>query len=726
MPSVRPPRLRAALAVAAAAAVAATAAAAASAVPGADDRPNIVFLFSDDHAAHALSAYRPYLSYGARLPDTPNLDRLAREGMLFVNAFVTNSICGPARATVLTGEYGHLSGVMTNREALHPMTVTFPKLLRAAGYETSLFGKWHLKTTPEGFDHFEILAGQGPYYNPTLHTETDSARYAGYTSPILTDRALRWLKARDRKKPFLLMLNLNAPHRYWDPGPAQLARFRDSTFAEPATFRDDGSGRASPARLSENTIAHDLFARDLKLVTPPELTPEERVPWERAYAAENEAFRAAGLRGEALARWKYQRFVADYSRAVAGMDAEMGRILDFLRENGLDRNTLVVYSSDQGFFVGDDGWFDKRWMYEESLRTPLLVRWPGVVKPGSVNRDLVMNLDLPETFLEAAGVPAPAAMQGRSLVPLLRGRAPADWRDAIYYQYFEYPDWHMVRRQYGVRTDRYKLIHYYEIGEWELFDLRRDPNELASVYADPQYAGVVRELKAKLVELRRRYRVPDRDPEPYFPIDIPTELRRPASRPLPPGAADTARARTFAYDCDGFRFTARIARDSAWLLLPEGAVGLAHTVSADGARYAADGYLFWSRGDEAMIESPEHAHSGCRSEPARAAWEDARLWGADFRAAGIAPAWSLELRGGDRMLFVGDDGRARIVAPAPPAEVSGPDFHTVYRATGSGHAVTVTLDGAACTDPATGERLPTGVVVAVDGRELRGCGRALR
>lgn len=501
-------------------------------------RPNIVFLFSDDHAAHALSAYRPHLAYGARLPDTPELDRLAASGMLFTNAFVTNSICAPSRAAVLTGQYGHLNGVMTNQEALHPTDSAFPALLRDAGYATALFGKWHLRTEPEGFDHYEVLAGQGPYYNPTLYSSDDSVAYTGYSPDIVTDRALEWLRRASgqagagrpgTEPPFLLMLHFNATHRYWDPGPEQLALFRDTLLAEPATFHDDGVGRASPFVLQEMTVALDLFPRDLKLEPPANLRPDQLERWQAFYGAENRVLRAADPDSAALTRWKYQRYIADYMRVVRGLDANVGRVLDFLRRAGLEENTVVVYTSDQGFFLGDHGFFDKRWMYEESLRTPLLVRWPGVSARGSVNHDLVMNLDFAQTLLEIGGAAAPASMQGRSLVPLLRGRTPPDWRDAIYYQYFAHPDWHMVARHYGVRTRRHKLIHYYETGEWELFDLDRDPNELRSVYADPAYADTVRQLKVRLAELRRQYAVPATDPVPHVPFDPPADLRRPAS-----------------------------------------------------------------------------------------------------------------------------------------------------------------------------------------------------
>ncbi|HET7274878.1 MAG TPA: sulfatase, partial [Longimicrobiaceae bacterium] len=505
----------------------------------AQQSPNIVFLLADDHAAHAISAYQDHLRYGADLPDTPNLDRLAASGMLFTNAFVTNSICGPSRAAILTGQYGHLNGVMTNAEALHPTTVTFPGLLQKAGYRTALFGKWHLKTDPTGFDVFEILIGQGPYYNPALRSATDTVRYEGYTNDIITRRAIDWMDKRSEdSQPFLMMLHFNAPHRYWDPGPEQIGMFRDTVLPEPSTFWDDGSERAFPTRDAEMTIALDLFARDLKLEVPDNLTPEQRTVWEAAYGEQNEIFRSLDLSGDAATRWKYQRFIKDYMRVVLALDAAVGELLDSLERSGLARNTFVVYMSDQGFFLGDHGWFDKRWMYEESLRTPLLVRWPDVVQPGSVNDDLVMNLDIAQTFLDIGGAAAPASMQGRSIVPLLRGSTPDDWRDAIYYQYFAYPDWHMVQRQYGVRTARYKLIHYYEAGKWELFDLARDPNEMSSVYADPQYADEREHLKHRLAELRDHYAVPAEDPVPHMPFDPPPNLRRaPGDRPVPTWSA---------------------------------------------------------------------------------------------------------------------------------------------------------------------------------------------
>lgn len=490
-----------------------------SAKVAAAQRPDIVLLYSDDHAAHAVSAYQPHLAYAFPLPATPNIDRIARDGMLFTNAFVTNSICVPARAAVLTGKYGHLTGVMTNADSLHPTLTTFPKLLQQAGYRTAIFGKWHLKERPSGFTHYEIMPGQGSYYNPVLVSETDSVRHTGYSQQILTERALAW-RAAQGDAPTFIMISFNAPHRWWEPGPDELPLFRDGDLAEAPTLFSEGSGRVFKTNDPEMTIGLDLVERDLKLREPGNLNAEQLAAWRRWYDPENTAFRAAGLAGAALTRWKYQRFIKDYMRAVMGIDAAVGRVLA-----AVDDSAVIMYSSDQGFFLGDHGWYDKRWMYEESLRTPLLVKWPGVVAPGSVSRQLVMNLDFAQTILDIAGAPADTAMQGASFAPLLRGESPA-WRDAIYYQYFAYPDWHMVRRQHGVRDARYKLIHFYELDRWELFDLENDPHELVNVYEDPAYHDIVARLTIRLAELREFYAVPAQDPVPYRPWQAPEEYRR--------------------------------------------------------------------------------------------------------------------------------------------------------------------------------------------------------
>lgn len=481
----------------------------AQAQPNVKQRPNILFIFSDDHASHAINAY------GSKINKTPNIDRLASEGMLFENCFCTNSICAPSRAVILTGKHSHVNGMIDNRRSFNGAQQTFPKLLQKAGYQTAIVGKWHLKSEPTGFDYFDVLFGQGPYYNPQLRSkETPNRKQSkpitGYTTDILTDRALGWLKSgRDKNKPFMLMYQHKAPHRNWQPGPDHLTTFDDKDIPEPATLFDDYKGRTSWAAKATMRIDDHMNQRDLKLVAP-KLTKEQMEVWNKAYGPKNQKFKEANLKGKELVRWKYQRYIKDYLRAIQSVDDNLGRVLKYLDETGLAKNTIVIYSSDQGFYLGDHGWFDKRWMYEESLRMPLIVRWPGVVKAGSRNKDLVQNLDFAETFLDIAGVDVPKDMQGRSIVPLLKGETPKDWRKSIYYQYYEWygpGTVHNVQRHYGVRTDRHKLIHYYLIDEWELFDLEKDPDELKSEYENEKYADVVKELKTELTRLRKHYKV---------------------------------------------------------------------------------------------------------------------------------------------------------------------------------------------------------------------------
>jgi arylsulfatase A-like enzyme len=493
--------------------------------------PNIIFVFTDDHATQAIGAYGDRL---APLDPTPNIDRLAREGMMFRRAFVTNSICAPSRAVILTGLHSHLNGVYTNAERFDSSQVTFPQLLQEGGYQTAMVGKWHLKSDPVGFDYWEVLPGQGVYYNPDFRTVEGAVRDTGYVTDLITDKALAWLERRDASRPFMLMYQHKAPHREWYPGPDHLTKYDGVSIPEPATLFDDYEGRTSATRTQEMTIAdHMRLSYDLKLwpnlVDPEEqltrgtrrmrerMTPEQLAAWESAYDPKSSAFNDDPPTGEDLVRWKYQRYMEDYLASIASVDDNLGRLLDYLDEHGLAENTVVVYSSDQGFYLGEHGWFDKRWMYEESFRTPLIVRWPGRVHAGNENTDLVQNLDFAPTFLDLAGIQPPEFMQGRSLVPLLEGQNPADWRDAIYYQYFEFPGVHAVQRHYGVRTDRYKLIHYYLIDEWELFDLEQDPNELQSVYGDPDYASIQGQLEERLMALRQEYQVPDEDPVPFEP-----------------------------------------------------------------------------------------------------------------------------------------------------------------------------------------------------------------
>lgn len=478
------------------------------------DRPNIVFIFSDDHAYQAISAY------GSTINRTPHIDRLANEGMRFDACLVTNSICGPSRATILTGKYSHLNGFYQNGDRFDGSQTTVPKLLQEAGYQTALFGKWHLASDPTGFDTWHILPGQGAYYNPPMIRNGERVKHEGYTTDIITDLTLDWLKNdRDSDRPFLLMTQHKAPHRNWQPGPNHLNAYKDAPIAEPPTLFDDYQGRGTPARTQDMTIRDTLTPNDLKFTIPNNLTDDQLALWNDAYAAENAEFERLGLSGDDLVRWKYQRYIKDYLRCIDSVDENVGRLLDYLDESGLAENTIVIYASDQGFYLGEHGWFDKRWMYEESLRTPFLVRWPGVVEPGSTNDRLVSNLDFAETFLDVAGVSVPDDMQGHSLVPLLKGETPDDWRSSFYYHYYEFPAEHSVQRHYGVRTDRYKLIHFYSLGEWEMYDLLRDPHELRSCYDDPQYAQVREDLTAELARLREELAVPD---------DLrPNDVRRP-------------------------------------------------------------------------------------------------------------------------------------------------------------------------------------------------------
>ena len=470
--------------------------------PAADaKRPNIVFIFSDDHAWQAVSAY----SEGRKLLDTPNLDRIAREGMRFDRCLVPNSICGPSRATILTGKYSHLNGFYNNSNSrFDGSQTTFPKLLQKAGYQTAIFGKWHLISDPTGFDYWHILPGQGVYYNPPMIKNGQQVKHQGYTTDLITDFTLDWLKTRDKSKPFLLMCQHKAPHREWEPALRHLGHDHDRQYPEPATLFDDYSGRGLAERDQDMTIEKTMNARDIKMTVPAQLNDQQRQAWNAYYEPRNEKFRQAKPSGADLVRWKYQRYMHDYLGCVKAIDESVGRLLDALDEQGLTDNTLVVLASDQGFYLGEHGWFDKRWIFEESLRTPLMIRWPGVARPGSVNHDIVSLIDLAETFLDAAGLPIPAEMQGRSLAPLLRGETPSDWRRGFYYHYYEYPAPHHVRPHYGWVTDRYKLVHYYapDIDEWELLDRQGDPLETRSFYDDPAYAPIRAQLHAELEQAR--------------------------------------------------------------------------------------------------------------------------------------------------------------------------------------------------------------------------------
>ena len=467
-------------------------------------RPNIVFIMADDHAWQAISAY------GSNRNVTPNIDRIASEGMRFDRAFVTNSICAPSRAVILSGLHSHLNGVLHNGNTFDPESMTFAKLLTGAEYSTAMIGKWHLKEDPRGFDHFEVLIGQGPYYNPTMIRDGERVKHEGYTTDIITDLAIDWLRSgRNPDEPFLLMCQHKAPHRNWQPGPDHINDYDGVTIPEPPTLFDDWADNASPARVQEMTVANHLSEHDLKLAPQRGFTDDQQAVWDEAYTGKNEEFRAAGLTGDDLVRWQYQRYAKDYLRCVQSVDDNVGRLLAELEAQGLADNTIVVYTSDQGWYLGEHGWYDKRWAYEESMRTPLLVRWPGHVEAGSVNTDLVQNLDFAPTFLDAAGVEVPGIMQGESMVPILDGDTPADWRESVYYHYYEHPGVHNVAKHEAVRTKTHKLISFYETDEWELYDLVADPDEITNIYGQPGTEELTERLKAELQYLRAKYAVTD-------------------------------------------------------------------------------------------------------------------------------------------------------------------------------------------------------------------------
>lgn len=490
-----------------------------------DPRPNITFIFSDDHAPHAIGAYNGWLN---SVNPTPKIDRLARQGMLFEKGFCTNSLCGPSRAVILTGKHSHINGFTNNSTRFDAAQPTFPKLLQKAGYQTAIFGKWHLQSEPQGFDVWKILPGQGLYYNPDFLTPEGKTRVEGYCTDIVTDMTLEWLtEQRDKEKPFMVMCQHKAPHRCWMPPPRYLNLYDEIEIPEPATLFDQWEENASPARNQEMEIDRHLDPHyDLFVDLTPEFrgqaiqqrqdksalenlkrfSPEQLKVWRDAYGPKDEAFHAQDLKGKDLIRWKYQRYAKNYLRCIKGVDDCVGRVTDALAEAGLADNTIVIYSSDQGFFVGDHGWYDKRWMYEESLQMPLIVSWPGVTKPGSKCQAMVQNLDYAETFLELARATIPDDMQGASLVPLLKGETPEAWRDSVYYHYYEHPAFHMVARHYGIRTERYKLMHFYETREWELYDLIKDPDELTNQYSNASYASIIHQLKGQLTALRSRYK----------------------------------------------------------------------------------------------------------------------------------------------------------------------------------------------------------------------------
>jgi len=483
--------------------------------------PNILFIMSDDHASKAISAYP-----GA-LISTPHIDRLANEGMIFRNAFVTNAICGPSRAVILSGLHSHLNGVRDNHTRLDSTLLTFPSLLRKSGYETGLVGKWHLKSSPAGFDYWNILPGQGHYYNPSFINNGRDTLYEGYVTQVITDLAINWLEDRDGKEPFCLMVHHKAPHRNWMPDLSTLDEFESDTIPLPVTFYEDLENRES-LKDQKLTVAHHMdYSMDLKMPCDTcfvdevnswapgayrkaldRMNPEQLAAWWLGYATEKEQFFGGNMNGLSLTEWKYQRYLQDYLRCIRSVDNGVGELLDYLEKQGLAENTIVIYTSDQGFFLGEHGLFDKRYMYEESMGTPLLMRYPALIKPGSENNSLVQNLDLAPTLLQLAGAKTPEQMQGLSLVPLFTDPAYTPWRDAIYYHFYE-SGWGVAKHE-GIRTDRYKLIHFYgDIDFWELFDLEQDSEEIFNLYGQPEYSSITNDLKSRLSTLKTDYSVPE-------------------------------------------------------------------------------------------------------------------------------------------------------------------------------------------------------------------------
>lgn len=474
--------------------------------------PNIIFMMSDDHAYQAISAY------GSMLNKTPNIDRIANEGALFTRNFCANSISSPSRACVLTGKHSHLNGVLT-WESIDTSQVTFPMILHSHGYTTGIFGKWHLGSTPAGFDEWMVYPGQGDYYNPDYLTPKGKIRIEGYSEEITTNLALDFLKRHSNSEnPFLLICNFKAPHRTWMPGPKYLTMYANDTFPEPSTLFDDYSGRATPASEHKMGIDKDMtLGYDLKIPIGDtfwekvggyeRMTQAQKDAWDKAYGPETYKFLANKPKGIDLIRWKYQHYMRDYLRCVAAVDDNVGRILDYLKEHNLEENTIVVYCSDQGFYLGEHGWFDKRWMYEESFRMPLMLRWPKRIAKGIKIHELTQNIDFAPTLLNAAGLNVPKSVQGKSFLPLLEGKK-TKWRDALYYHYYDHIGEHGVARHEGVRTDKFKLIHYYTTNEWELFDLEKDPQEMQNQYGNPAYADIQKKLQIRLNQLKQKYHVP--------------------------------------------------------------------------------------------------------------------------------------------------------------------------------------------------------------------------
>jgi|TARA_B100001971_G_C18258904_1_gene584785 arylsulfatase A-like enzyme len=484
--------------------------------------PNILFIMTDDHAAKAVSSYNDNLIH------TPNIDRIGKEGARFTQAFATNSICAPSRATILTAKFSHLNGQKDNHAIFDGNQQTFPKLLQTSGYNTAMIGKWHLKSDPTGFDYWAIFPGQGYYYNPDINTMGDTTQIQGYATDLVTDLAIRWLQKKwDKSKPFFMFYSHKAPHRNWMPALRHLDKLQDRVFLEPSAFWDKYDTRLAADSQLMHLQNHFLTAYDSKITTvnvskrdsalwklayDDRLTPSEKAAWDLAYKDERLEY-IQGLQSGKSKQWlNYQRYMRDYLRCVMAVDENVGRMLEYLDNNGLTEHTVVVYISDQGMFLGEHGWFDKRWMYEESIRIPLVIRYPKSIDPGQVRHEMVMNVDFAPTLLDFAGVPTPEDMQGRSLKPLLIGETELDWREEMYYHYYEFPFMTHVNPHYGIRNSRYKLIRFYgEVEGWEFYDLQNDPTEQHNSYYKDEYREEITKMKERLKSLQKKYK--DFNPE---------------------------------------------------------------------------------------------------------------------------------------------------------------------------------------------------------------------
>lgn len=469
--------------------------------------PNIIIVISDDHALSTIGAY------GAKYGATPNIDRLAKEGVVFKNAFVNNSICAPSRATLLTGKYSHANGLRDNHDEFDASQDVFPRRMSEAGIQTAWIGKWHLKNYPQGFDYWNILPNQGQYYNPSfISMKGDTSKIEGYCTDVTTDIALNWLDKRDETRPFCLVIGQKAPHRTWMPDSQDLGKYDNYKFKLPSTFYDQYEGRIAAKAQDLNIEKTMKLGYDLKIKDNPEkensatmftnrMNPTQRAAWNRYYDSVEEAFHQLNPQGKDLVEWKYQRYMNDYLSTTVSLDRNIGRVMDYLDKHQLAQNTIVIYTSDQGFYMGEHGWFDKRFMYEESMRAPFIVRYPGVVKAGTELNQLVSNVDFAPTFLSLTGVEIPKAIQGKSFANLFT--SPKEkFRDAVYYHYYEYPGEHSVMRHFGIRTDRYKLIRFYgEKNFWELYDLKSDPNEMKNIYSAKSQEKNIAELTQKLHEI---------------------------------------------------------------------------------------------------------------------------------------------------------------------------------------------------------------------------------